>query len=272
MSVRTPGYRLRATGQVLAVVATGLVVSGCAQASSTVAIAPSTPLEPRAAASPDGAPALTAPSSSARPTTTTERALSALEQTEQATVSTCVMRGATGAVTTYRAGSEVPADALLAVVLPAIAARDDPNATALPVAQDRPGVDAQIRRLGGDSSVDAGLAALGDRVTTTRTTTARQACHDIAAAFLGDALDEPAHSAYREELLTAASRGTARSFRTSVPDGWTTAGTVLVDASTAGAVAVLSGVHWSTVITVFVTDASEPLDVLARATEIALTP
>ncbi len=33
----------------------------------------------------------------------------------------------------------------------------------------------------------------------------------------------------------------------------------------------LGGVHWSTVITVFVTGAADPADVISRATRIALT-
>jgi hypothetical protein len=49
------------------------------------------------------------------------------------------------------------------------------------------------------------------------------------------------------------------------------AGTVLVNGLTAGAVAVLSGVHWSTVITVFVTGTADSLDVITRAIRIALT-
>ncbi|WP_146238526.1 hypothetical protein [Curtobacterium sp. MCPF17_003] len=271
MTVCTRGSLHRAISQVLAVAVSGLILSGCAQASNTGAVTPSKTQEPSAAASTDEAPVLTAPSSSARPTTTMESALLALEQTERATVSTCVMSGATGALSTYKGEAEVPADVLLAAVLPAIAARNDPSVTTLPVAQDRSGVDAQIRRLGGDSSVAAGLAALNDRLTTTRTTTARQACSDINTALLGDLLNEPVNSTYREALLTAASRETARSFRASVPDGSTTAGTVLVNGSAAGAVAVLSGVHWSTVITVFVTGAADPLAVVTRATQIALT-
>jgi hypothetical protein len=271
MTVCTRGSLHRVISQVLAVAVSGLILSGCAQASTTAAVTPSKTAEPSAAASNDEAPVLTAPSSSARPTTTMESALVALEQAEQATVSTCVMSGATGAVSTYKGESDMPADALLAVILPAIATRNDPSATMLPVAQDRSDVDAQIRRLGGDSSVAAGLAALDDRVTTTRATTARQACSDVNTALLGALLDGRANSTYREALLTAASRETARSFRASVPDGWTTAGTVLVNGSAAGAVAVLSGVHWSTVITIFVTGAADPLDVIARATQIALT-
>lgn len=47
--------------------------------------------------------------------------------------------------------------------------------------------------------------------------------------------------------------------------GSTTAGAVRVDGSTAGAVAVLSGVHWSPVVTVLVTGAEDPLDVIDRA-------
>ncbi|MET3638273.1 hypothetical protein [Curtobacterium oceanosedimentum] len=255
----------------LAVAVSGLVLSGCAQASTTVTVAPSSKAEPGAAASADEVPVLTAPSSTARPMSSTERALAALEQAERATISTCVMRGTTGAVSTYRGAEEMPADALLAVILPVVAARnDDPGATKLPIAQDRAGVDAQVHRLGGQSGVAAGLTALDDRVTTTSTTTARQACTDIDAALLGDVLDERSNSSYREALLSAASRGTAESFRASVPDGWTTAGTVLVSGTTAGAVAVLSGVHWSTVITVFVTGAADPADVVSRATQIAL--
>lgn len=272
MTVSTHCSLHRVVGQVLAVAVSGLIVSGCAQASTTAAVTPSKTADPSAAATTDEAPALTAPSSSARPTTTTESALVAVEQAERATVSTCVMSGATGAVSTYKGESDMPADALLAAILPAIATRNDPSATMLPVAQDRSGVDAQIRRLGGDSSVAAGLAALDDRVTTTHTTTARQACSDIDTALLGGLLDERANSTYREALLSAAGRETARSFRASVPDGWTTVGTVLVDGSSAGAVAVLSGVHWSTVITIFVTGAADPLEVIARATQIALTP
>lgn len=271
MSVCAHGPLHRMISQVLTIAVSALILSGCARASTTVAAEPSKTADPSAAASADEAPVLTAPSSSARPTTTTESALLALEQAEHATVSTCVMSGATGAVSTYKGEIEVPADALLASVLPAIAARNDPSGTTLPVAEDPSDVDAQILRLGGDSSVAAGLAALGDRVTTTRTTTARQACSDINTALLGDFLDEQLNSAYREALLTAANSETARSFRTSVPDGWTATGTVLVDSSTAGAVAVLSGVHWSTVITVFVTGATDPPDVIARATQIALT-
>ncbi|WP_412148677.1 hypothetical protein [Curtobacterium flaccumfaciens] len=270
MTVCTRGSLYRVISRVLAVAVSGLILSGCAQASTTVTVAPSKKAEPTAAASTDEAPVLTAPSSSARPTTTMQSALVALEQAEQAAVSTCVMSGATGAVSTYKGESDMPADALLAVILPAIATRIDPSAT-MPVAKDRSDVDAQIRRLGGDSSVAAGLAALNDRATTTRATTARQACSDINTALQGDLLDERMNSTYRAALLTAASRETARSFRASVPDGWTAAGTVLVNGSSAGAVAVLSGVHWSTVITVFVTGAADPLDVIARATQIALT-
>lgn len=270
MTVCTRAPLQRAISQVLALAVSGLILSGCARAPSTGAVTPSSQ-ESNATASTHEPPVLTAPSSSARPTTTTESALLALEQTEQATVSTCVMSGRTGAVATYKGETEVPSDALLAAVLPAIAARNDPSATTLPVAKDRSGVDAQIRRIGGDSSVVAGLAALRDRVTTTRTTNARQACSDINTALLGDLLDEPVNSAYREALVAAAGGDTARSFRASVPDGWSIAGIVLVNGSTAGAVAVLSGVHWSTVISVFVTGAAGPLDVIARATQIALT-
>jgi len=255
---------------VLAIAVSGLILSGCARASGTVAVAPSTMPEPRAAASSDEAPVLTAPSSSARPTMTVGSAMLALEQTEHAAISSCVMSGATGAVATYRGAAEVPADALLAVTLPVIVARNEPGATALPVAQDRADVDAQIHRLGGDDELDSGLAALDDHVTTTRTTTAQQACSDITATLLDDVLDEPAKSTYREALRTAAGRDAAGSFRASVPDGWTTAGTVLMNGSSAGAVAVLSGVHWSTVIAVFVTGAADPLDVIARATRVAL--
>ncbi|MCE0459793.1 hypothetical protein, partial [Curtobacterium flaccumfaciens] len=183
MTVCTRGSLRRVISRVLAVAVSGLILSGCAQASTTVAVAPSKTAEPSAVASTDEAPVLAAPSSSARPTTTMESALAALEQAEQAAVSTCVMSGATGAVSTYESESEMPADALLAAILPAIATRNDPSGTVPPVAQDRSGVDAQIRRLGGDSSVAAGLAALNDRVTTTRTTTARQACSDINAAL-----------------------------------------------------------------------------------------
>jgi hypothetical protein len=180
------------------------------------------------------------------------------------------MGGATGSVSTYRGDDGVPADALLAPILPAIAARSDPDAALLPIAADRTGVSAQVRQLGGASAVARLLAKLGDHRTTTATTTARQACRDFTDVVLGDALDDRTNSAYRQMLLNAAERAPARSLTTAVSNGWTVVGTVLENDNEAGIVAVLSGVHWSTTIAVFSTGGSRPLDVALRATKILL--